>query len=172
MLSIAFSLLVASYLGQVTLAAPSSASCKCIASQSCWPTASEWASLSKNLSYPVFNVLPPGYYCHDPNYNAQLCATAVAKSSDPSWRVTQPGAAEADQWEATSTSVCFINTNQTQPCGQGRVPAIGVNATTVSDIQTAVRFATKRNLKLRVKNTGYVVYELDSWLSSLPMEQT
>src|SRR5215471_16541257 len=108
MLTLTTTLLIAARLfGRETLAAPSGASCKCIAGQSCWPTASDWASFSNTLSHPVFNVLPPGYYCHDPNYNAELCATAVFGAADPNWRISQPGASEAEQWESTPTSTCF-----------------------------------------------------------------
>jgi hypothetical protein len=154
MLSLASVFLAVCLLSQKTFAAPSRASCKCIAGESCWPTASEWASLSKTLTYPVFNVLPAGFYCHDPNFNAQLCDIALVNATDPDWRVTQPGTAQPDQWERTNTSFCFINTNRTQPCGQGRVPPVGVNATTVSDVVNAIRFAAERNIKLHVKNTG------------------
>jgi hypothetical protein len=154
MLSLASVLLGVCLLSQRTLAAPASSQCKCIAGQSCWPTASDWASLSKTLTHPVFDVHPAGFHCHDPHYNAQLCDIALGNSTDPDWRITQPGAVEPDQWERTNTSFCFINTNRTQPCGQGRVPAVGVNVTTVSDVVNSIKFAAERNLKVHVKNTG------------------
>jgi hypothetical protein len=40
------------------------------------------------------------------------------------------------------------------PCTQGSVPVIGVDARSVGDIQAAVKFAVKHNLRLVVKNTG------------------
>ena len=49
---------------------------------------------------------------------------------------------------------CYINTALDVPCGQGSVPVIGVDARSVADIQAAVKFAAKHNLRLAVKNTG------------------
>ena|ERR1700761_591878 len=131
-----------------------SPSCKCTANDPCWPSAQDFAKLSKSLSQPVFNVHPPGYFCHDPHFNAALCSEIQSTFTDALWRADQPGASETDNWEFTPTSSCFILGNRTQPCGQGRVPVIGVNATTVSDIQNAVKFAIQHNLKVKVKNTG------------------
>ena len=37
------------------------------------------------------------------------------------------------------------------------MPVIGVDARTPSDIQEAVKFAGNRNLRLVIKNTGWVV---------------
>jgi hypothetical protein len=50
---------------------------------------------------------------------------------------------------------CFFNTTLGIPCNQGSVPIIGVNATTLEDVQTAVQFAVQHDLKFVVKNTGY-----------------
>jgi hypothetical protein len=53
-------------------------------------------------------------------------------------------------------SACYLNTTLRVPCTQGSVPIIGVNATTPEDVKAAVQFAVRHNLKLVVKNTGYV----------------
>ncbi|OJA14644.1 hypothetical protein AZE42_02660, partial [Rhizopogon vesiculosus] len=50
---------------------------------------------------------------------------------------------------------CYLNTSLGVPCSQGSVPIIGVNATTSEDVQAAVKFAVRHNLKLVVKNTGH-----------------
>ncbi|KAJ7639326.1 hypothetical protein FB45DRAFT_828189 [Roridomyces roridus] len=137
-------------------AAPTAAAgCKCTSSDSCWPSSSEWAALSAQLSHPIFNVLPAGYYCHDPNYNAALCNAALQNAGDSIWRSNQPGAEQSDNWEFLDGSACDITTNRTSPCGQGRVPSLGINATTVQDIELALKFAYDRNLKVKIKNTGH-----------------
>jgi hypothetical protein len=128
--------------------------CKCTAFDSCWPSPSEFAQLSDTLSSPIFQVQPLGTPCHDPTFNAALCDIVKASFSDGLFRTNQPGAAQTDNWEFNATSSCFVNGDRSQPCGQGRVPIIGVNATTISDIQKAVQFAIKHNLKVKVKNTG------------------
>jgi hypothetical protein len=52
-------------------------------------------------------------------------------------------------------SGCYFNTTLGFPCGQGSVPPVGVDARTVQDVQAAVKFASKHNLRLVVKNTGW-----------------
>ncbi|KAJ6491504.1 hypothetical protein DFH09DRAFT_1453452 [Mycena vulgaris] len=140
---------------------PPSESCKCTAGQRCWPSTAEWAALSKTLTHPVFDVHPPGYHCHNPNFNAALCAAAQANRDNSIWRADQPGAEQSDNWEFTVTSECDINGNRTTPCGQGRVPSVGVNATSVKDIQKALEFAYAKNLKVHVKTLGAYPSEHD-----------
>ncbi|KAJ7829288.1 hypothetical protein B0H14DRAFT_3873097 [Mycena olivaceomarginata] len=135
-------------------AAPSG-TCKCTAGQSCWPSAKDWATFSETLSHPIFDVHPPGYYCHDPHFNAALCSSIQTNSGNSIWRSDQPGAEQSDNWEFTPFSQCSILGNRTDACGQGRVPAVAVNATTVDDVQKALAFAFKRNLKVHIKNTGH-----------------
>ncbi|KAJ7621175.1 hypothetical protein FB45DRAFT_1062200 [Roridomyces roridus] len=129
--------------------------CKCTSNDACWPSPAQWNELSRTLSHPVFDVLPIGYHCHEPHYNAALCAVVQENSANSIWRSDQPGAEQSDNWEFTAGSRCGITANRTTPCGQGRVPAVGVNATTELDVQRALRFAYERNLKVHVKNTGH-----------------
>jgi len=56
---------------------------------------------------------------------------------------------------------CYLNTSLGVPCTQGNVPVIGVNATTPEDVQAAVQFAVQYNVKLVVKNTGYVYRDVE-----------
>ncbi|KZP23493.1 FAD-binding domain-containing protein [Athelia psychrophila] len=45
--------------------------------------------------------------------------------------------------------------NSSAICGQGSVPRYSVHATTSSDVQKYVQFATKFNLRIVIKNTGH-----------------
>ena len=53
-----------------------------------------------------------------------------------------------------TVDACYLNTTLGAPCQQGSVSVIGVDARTVEDIQAAVAFSAKHNLRLVVKNTG------------------
>ncbi|KAF9236140.1 hypothetical protein BU15DRAFT_77240 [Melanogaster broomeanus] len=71
-----------------------------------------------------------------------------------------PGSMQTNNFETFmfkngTIDACYINTTITGTCGQGRVPVIGVDARSVADIQAAINFAVKYNLKLVVKNTGH-----------------
>ena len=149
-------LLLSTALAAAPFVAGEQSGCKCTAGDPCWPSESEWTALSANLTQPVFNVVPPGYYCHDPNYNAELCSYTQANYQNLLWIADQPGGSMSDNWGFNSTSWCYIKDVATNDCGQGRVPSVGVNATTIQDVQAAVQFAGQYNLKVHVKNTGWV----------------
>ncbi|KAJ7806310.1 FAD-binding domain-containing protein [Mycena olivaceomarginata] len=125
--------LLVSILVVSSLAKPAARTCKCTAGQPCWPSAKDWATFSNTLSHPIFDVHPPGYYCHVPHFNAALCSSIQTNCGNSIWRSDQPGAEQSDNWEFTPFSQCSILGNRTDACGQGRVPAIAVNATTVND---------------------------------------
>ncbi|KAG8744742.1 hypothetical protein FRC10_009507 [Ceratobasidium sp. 414] len=50
---------------------------------------------------------------------------------------------------------CDIDTPRNVTCEQGLVPTYSVAATGADDISKAVKFASKNNVKLVVKNTGH-----------------
>lgn len=57
----------------------------------------------------------------------------------------------------------------TKTCQQGSIPRYGVVAKYSSDIVAAVRFATKFNLKIVIKNTGHdVSISSDMCIACLP----
>lgn len=58
--------------------------------------------------------------------------------------------------EFNATSWWYISDAKTNSCGQGRVPSVGVNATSAQDVQAALASAAQYNLKVHVKNTGRV----------------
>ncbi|KAK5267219.1 hypothetical protein LTR96_007252 [Exophiala xenobiotica] len=64
------------------------------------------------------------------------------------------GAYTAMVWEL-GNGQCFINSSRNDACQPGLVPHYSVNATSVADIQAAVRFASEKDLYLVVKNTGH-----------------
>ena len=53
-----------------------------------------------------------------------------------------------------TTDAYYLNTTVGTLCRQGSVSIISIDARTVQDVQEAVKFAAKHNLRLVVKNTG------------------
>jgi hypothetical protein len=60
-----------------------------------------------------------------------------------------------DQWEDEGKHQCTIQAPRSASCAQGRVSVVGIQAETVEDVQKAVCFAVKRNLRLVVKSSGH-----------------
>lgn len=129
-------------------------SSRCTAYEPCWPSPKEWSRFNASIDGRLLASRPPAAVCHGPDYDAALCAEARKNWASSDWRTAQPGAYSAILWEL-GPDQCFINSTIDAPCGQGLVAEYTVNASSVEDIQKAVRWAAKKNLALTVKNTGH-----------------
>ncbi|KIL60350.1 hypothetical protein M378DRAFT_168232 [Amanita muscaria Koide BX008] len=145
-------------LSPLASAAPS---CKCLSSQPCWPSASDFSQLASQVSLPLIKPTPPASVCYPPlSPNAPECLAVEAHLHDNPWRTNLPGAMLSTNFETFTfdngtIDACYYNILLGVPCHQGSIPIIGVDARSVSDIQAAVNFAAKHYLRLVVKNTGH-----------------
>ncbi|KAF8970281.1 hypothetical protein BGZ46_010511 [Entomortierella lignicola] len=128
--------------------------CRCLPSQPCWPSESSWSALSQSVGGRLIATKPAAYECHNPHYDGAKCDEIKKGYYFDYWRQLQPGAVQQTNWEVIGDRGC-LGVNQTTPCNQGAVPLYTVNATSVEDVQNAVRFAAKNNIRLVVKNTGH-----------------
>ena len=131
--------------------------CRCTYGSDCWPSDSDFQTLASQLSQPLIHPVPPATPCY--NSAAGNCSDVQAGWFNGIWRSNQSGAAEHTNWETYTLSngtiqACYHDTNLGVPCQQGSVPVIGVDARTPQDIQEAVKFAGKHNLRMVIKNTG------------------
>jgi hypothetical protein len=127
---------------------------RCTAYDPCWPSSREWSSFNASIGGRLIESRPSAAVCHGSEYNEALCTTAKANWTSSDWRTAQPGAYSAILWELGADQ-CFINSTINAPCGQGLVAEYTVNASSIEDIQSAVKWAAKKNLYLTVKNTGH-----------------
>ncbi|KAF8529330.1 FAD-binding domain-containing protein [Hysterangium stoloniferum] len=115
-----------------------------------FPTAAELASFNATINGRLMNVVPSEKFCQS------LGGCSDAQWSDGNFRNDIIGAMLQYNWEqdytSTPPSLCLRNGTT---CGQGNVPILGVNATTVEHIQASVRFAKNHNLKIAIKASGH-----------------
>ena len=52
-----------------------SSACRCIPGDSSWPSSTEWAKLNATVGGRLIKTTPLASPCHDPNYDAEQCAT-------------------------------------------------------------------------------------------------
>ncbi|KAG0247767.1 hypothetical protein BG011_000956 [Mortierella polycephala] len=140
--------------------------CRCLLSQPCWPSESSWQTLNQAIGGRLIATKPAAYNCHDPHYDDAACQEVQKGYFDVLWRETQPGAMLRANWEVVGDQGCR-GFNKTAPCFQGAVPLYSVNATSAEDVQNAVRFASKSNIRLVVKNTGHDFIGRSTGASSL-----
>jgi FAD/FMN-containing dehydrogenase len=50
---------------------------------------------------------------------------------------------------------CYVNSNKAIPCRQGNLPVYAVAVESAEDISKTIKFASARNLRLVIKNTGH-----------------
>ncbi|OAL47121.1 FAD/FMN-containing protein [Pyrenochaeta sp. DS3sAY3a] len=127
---------------------------RCTAQDACWPTVDEWNDFNSSVNGRLLSSRPTAYVCHGTEYNNALCEIAKANWTSSDWRVAQPGGYSAILWELGQDQ-CFIDSAVSDPCQQGLVADYTVNASSIDDIQKAVRWASKKNLLFTVKNTGH-----------------
>ena len=134
--------------------------CRCLYGQVCWPNEKEFVALATQLSQPLLHPSPPELACYPPSAPSGDCSAVITNYKNGTWRSDQPGSMQNTNFETfifhnDTISACYLNTTLGTPCGQGSVPPLGVDARSAADIQVAVNFAKRHNLKLAVKNTGH-----------------
>ncbi|KAF4472924.1 FAD FMN-containing isoamyl alcohol oxidase [Fusarium albosuccineum] len=102
-------------------------------------------------------IKPVGAVCHGSTYDAEACSAARKNQYSSVWRSANPAAVEWPNWEAwpEQGQSCYIDTEKSTPCGQGRVSLYSLQAQSPEDIQAGVRFAHKHNLRVAIRNTGH-----------------
>ncbi|KIL58058.1 hypothetical protein M378DRAFT_87000 [Amanita muscaria Koide BX008] len=134
--------------------------CKCLSSQPCWPSSSDFSGLSSQLSQPLIRPTPPASACYPPSNPSGNCTDAITHLPDGPFRSNIPGAMQNINFESFTfdngtIDACYYNFTLGVPCDQGNIPILGVDARTVADVQATVKFAAKHYLRLVVKNTGH-----------------
>ncbi|KAM6495416.1 hypothetical protein JOM56_008122 [Amanita muscaria] len=119
--------------------------CKCLSFQSCWPSPSEFSELSSQLSQPLIHPTPPASACYPPSNPSGNCTDVISHLPDGRSFTFDNGTIDA----------CYYDFTLGFPCDQGNIPIIGVDARTIADVQAAVGFVSKHDLRLVVKNTGH-----------------
>lgn len=127
---------------------------RCTAHDSCWPSLAEWSSFNASVGGRLIASRPTAAVCHDPTYTATLCKEAIDHWTSGYWRADQVGGYSAIVWEL-GDEICLPQTAREQPCHQGLVAPMTLDARSVEDIQAGIRFASKHDLYLTIKNTGH-----------------
>ena len=135
--------------------------CRCLSTEPCWPSADAFATLASQVSQPLLSPNPPAAACYPATAPSGDCATVQQSWMNGTWHADQPGSMQSPNFDdfifsTGKISACYLDASLGFPCQQGSVPVLGVDARTPKDIQVAVKFAALHNLRVVVKNTGYV----------------
>ncbi|KAJ5100638.1 CAZyme family AA7 [Penicillium angulare] len=134
-----------------TSSSPSSA-CRCFPGDDCWPSENVWSRFNKSIDGQLIKTLPLGAPCHVPRYNATECAILKRE-----WQLPE------EHYKSSSSVMAPFFANGTcdpyhpvsKPCGLGNYIRYAVNVSSPTHISKALRFATKHNIRVVVRNTGH-----------------
>ncbi|KAJ7202332.1 FAD-binding domain-containing protein [Mycena pura] len=115
-----------------------------------YPSAAAWDAFNSSISGHLVDVVPSAKFCK--SLPGGACTDAQWNSGV--FRSTIPGAMDEVRrgYDLSPPSLCLRNGTT---CGQGDVPIYSVEAETTADVQAAVKFASKHNLRLVVKSSGH-----------------
>nr|UFQ31785.1 chanoclavine-I synthase oxidoreductase [Claviceps purpurea] len=135
--------------------------CRCRPWEPCWPSAADWHALNDSLQGSLVRIRPVASVCHGSEYDVAACANFSSLVVDSGWRASNPNTLQDWVWEIGNgvEEFCPYTTSPMERrqsiCPQGRLPLYSAVVRSTSDIQASVRFASRHNLRLVIKNTGH-----------------
>ena len=126
--------------------------CRCLSSDRlCWPNVTTWQIFNESIDGHLVLSAPSGSACDQKTFNPMICNIVKSQWSNATWRSEQVGGMQNPNWENSSCSILF---NDSQ-CNQGSVPILAVDARSSEHIEATVRFVATHNLRLVIKSTGH-----------------
>ncbi|KAH8811073.1 hypothetical protein F5884DRAFT_819480 [Xylogone sp. PMI_703] len=154
-LALCSTLLGASAVAQTLLVANPSLACKVIPGDSGWPSLSLWQSLNSSLEGRLSTPSPIGLPCYPgPLMNIEQCEAAINVSLTEQGIANDPLLYEYPPITLTCPPV-DPSLTQGKTCDLSSYPSYIVNTTKVPDVQAAVSFAARYNIRLVIKATGH-----------------
>ncbi|KAF2995342.1 hypothetical protein E8E13_002255 [Curvularia kusanoi] len=139
--------------------------CKCTPTDACWPYPSDWTTFNTTLSGALIHAVPPASVCYlnEPNYNEDDCAHVRERWFDSTFHGSDPVSIDYPIWTNDSCNPIFPNgTSLTgdvnagaRGCNADTYPAFVVNATSADQVAVALKWASKKNIRVVVKATGH-----------------
>ncbi|KAJ5370261.1 uncharacterized protein N7496_006353 [Penicillium cataractarum] len=134
------------------------AKCKSTPQSEAWPSHDDWGALNKSIGGCLIRTAPVASSCYDGNpYNSPHNCTKVKEQ----WSLSFYHAA----WPESISYSIFANNSCIPPgingatkergCSIGGLPSYVVNATKEEQIETAMAWASKRNIRIVIKSTGH-----------------
>ncbi|KAF5254648.1 hypothetical protein FANTH_581 [Fusarium anthophilum] len=132
--------------------------CKLSPFDATWPVEAEWAALNNSISGSLIKTRPAASSCYKTNpFDALLnCNIVEANWTQSTFHANLPESISAPLYANNS---CLPpgapGYNKALGCHLGGYPSYVVNATSDEQIALAVKWASKRNIRIVVKGTGH-----------------
>lgn len=142
-------------LGSVTAATAANTTCRCAPTDSCWPSAKDWAALNNTVEGHLIKTVPLGSACHDPTYDEKECKRIQDEWDSPALHFNPASSVMSSQFAYLANNSCDPFGPRKTLCGTGAYAQYAVNVTKTNHIAAALKFAQNRKIRVTVKNTGH-----------------
>jgi hypothetical protein len=135
--------------------------CRCYPTDACWPTAEEWAAFNTTVGGRLVATVPIASVCHYDiftDYDAEACAALLDVWDYPQ---THDGSSSSPMAQFFANNSCNPYTPPSDPCVVGALVQYSVNVSaasldeSIADYRATLAFASERNIRLVVRNTGH-----------------
>lgn len=127
-------------------------SCRSFPGDDLWPSVADWAQLNDTVGGRLIATVPLGAPCHDPTYDATVCGTLQASWTSPELHDESSSSVMAPFFANHS---CDPFTSTDTPCTLGNYVQYAINVSSADDAIAGIRFATDKNVRLVIRNTGH-----------------
>ncbi|KAF9631087.1 putative fad fmn-containing isoamyl alcohol oxidase protein [Lasiodiplodia theobromae] len=127
-------------------------SCRSFPGDDLWPSVADWAQLNDTVGGRLIATVPLGAPCHDPTYDSTVCSTLQASWTSPELHDESSSSVMAPFFANQS---CDPFTATDTPCTLGNYVQYAINVSSADDAIAGIRFATDKNVRLVIRNTGH-----------------
>jgi hypothetical protein len=126
--------------------------CKAAPGAAGWPSAADWAALSRQVGNALLQPAPAGAPCHrnHPAYSASRC-----RAVQDAWKSSEFHANHPTSTLWTNVNGYSCDTDSSSACATRGFPVYVLNATSAGQIARVVKWAGERNVRVNVKSTGH-----------------
>ncbi|RAH43074.1 FAD-dependent oxidoreductase [Aspergillus brunneoviolaceus CBS 621.78] len=129
-----------------------SSQCRCMPSDPCWPTTSEWSHFNSTVGGRLIKTVPLAAPCFDPNYNAADCQYLRDEWTQPALHDASSSSIMA---AAVANESCDPFAASTGTCRLGNMVSYAVNVSSPAEIAQTIAYAAEKNIRLVIRNTGH-----------------
>jgi hypothetical protein len=132
--------------------------CKISPADFSWPSYDEWGALNRSIGGVLIKTAPVASSCYpgNPFNSPQNCTDLQNKWSYAAFHASLPESIDFPIWTNNSCLPDGVTGyTEGKGCSIGGLPQYVVNATTENHVATAMKWASRRNIRIVVKGTGH-----------------
>ncbi|KAJ8063556.1 hypothetical protein OCU04_007428 [Sclerotinia nivalis] len=131
--------------------------CRYMPGDAVWPSDEEWEKLNQTIGGRLIRGVPLAQPCSDPGYDPTICTMLADEWEDQEPYIRDPVNIMSPYWQNNSCSPFsqYLGPNGTGTCTLGNVAQYAINVSDAATVVAGLQFATEKNIRVTIKNTGH-----------------